>query len=314
MSKNRFSLGKGLSALIPTSDSEGTTTPQSEQAVSPLGSVAMIGLSEIAPNPQQPRHDFSSEALGELVESIRAHGIIQPVTVRRTASGSYELISGERRVRASRIVGLSDIPAYIIEVDTDRRMLELAIVENVQRANLNPIEEAESYRRLIEECGLRQDEVAERISRDRTTVSNFLRMLKLPIEIQDSLRKGELGMGHAKAILAIADPAYQVALWRTAVTESYSVRRLEELARKAASQQPQLDSNSKKRVGRPMKEQGVGATDESLVPMESALKQKLQTQVRIRMKTPTQGEIALEFYSHDDLERISDLLLSLNQD
>lgn len=312
MSKNRFSLGKGLSALIPSSESEAAGVPETVDVAARLGSVAMVQLSDVAPNPQQPRQDFSSEALGELVESIRSHGIIQPVTVRRTPAGTYELISGERRVRASRIAGLTEIPAYVIEVDTDRRMLELAIVENVQRANLNPIEEAESYRRLIEECGLRQDEVAERISRDRTTVSNFLRLLKLPIEIQDSLRKGELGMGHAKAILAIADPTYQVALWRTAVNDSYSVRRLEELARKAASEQNSADGNGRKRVGRPMKEREGGEKDESLVPMESALKQKLQTQVRIRMKNETQGEIALEFYSHDDLERISDLLLSLD--
>ncbi|MBS1904134.1 MAG: ParB/RepB/Spo0J family partition protein [Bacteroidetes bacterium] len=312
MSKTKFSLGKGLSALIPTADSDATAALESPDVASKLGSVAMVALSEIAPNPQQPRQDFEPEALGELVESIRSHGIIQPVTIRRKPSGGYELISGERRVRAARIAGLSEIPAYVIEVDTDRRMLELAIVENVQRANLNPIEEAESYRRLIEECGLRQDEVAERIARDRTTVSNFLRLLKLPIEIQESLRKGELGMGHAKAILAIADPAYQVALWRTAVTESYSVRRLEELARKAASEQGASGNAGRKRVGRPMKEQAADGQNEAVVPMESSLKQKLQTQVRIRMKNETQGEIALEFYSLDDLERIADLLLSLD--
>ncbi|HYM20118.1 MAG TPA: ParB/RepB/Spo0J family partition protein [Candidatus Kapabacteria bacterium] len=304
MAKNKFSLGKGLSALIPDADTTSSVEPSEISAK--LGSVAMISLSDIAPNPLQPRKDFAPESLGELVESIRSHGIIQPVTVRRTASGRYELISGERRVRASRIVGLDEIPAYIIDVDTNRRMLEMAIVENVQRQNLNPLEEAESYRRLIEECGLRQDEVAERIAKDRTTVSNFLRLLKLPIDIQESLRKGELGMGHAKAIMAIPDTTYQVALWKTAVKESYSVRRLEELARKAATEHSR-SNGSRKRSGRPMKE-SLGESAEHLAPMENALKQKLQTQVRIRMKNQTQGEIALEFYSIEDLERLNDLL------
>ena len=306
MAKNKFSLGKGLSALIPDADAPAAVSESTELSVK-LGSVAMIPLADVAPNPVQPRKDFEPEALGELVESIRSHGIIQPVTVRRTEGGHYELIAGERRVRASRIVGLSEIPAYVIEVDTNRRMLEMAIVENVQRQDLNPLEEAESYRRLIEECGLRQDEVAERIAKDRTTVSNFLRLLKLPIEIQESLRKGELGMGHAKAIMAIPDLTYQVALWKTAVKDSYSVRRLEELARKAATEHQQK-SGARKRSGRPLKESSGGETAAHLAPMESDLKQKLQTQVRIRMKNESQGEIVLEFYSLDDLERLNDLL------
>ncbi len=313
MAKGKFSLGKGLSALIPDADpaSEPVASPLSETAQK-LGSVAMIALSQIAPNPLQPRKTFEPESLNELVTSIREHGVIQPVTVRHTTSGNYELISGERRVRASRLAELTEIPAYVIEVDTNRKMLELAIVENVQRKDLNPIEEAESYRRLIEECGLRQEEVAERIAKDRTTVSNFLRLLKLPVEIQESLRDGELGMGHAKAIMAIPDTAHQVALWRTAVKDSYSVRRLEELARKAATEHNQTAGVTKKRSGRPMKETEHSQLEE-LLPMEQGLKQKLQTQVRIKMKNDTQGEIGLEFYSLDDLERLNDLLLSIHE-
>ncbi|HET9136167.1 MAG TPA: ParB/RepB/Spo0J family partition protein, partial [Candidatus Kapabacteria bacterium] len=209
-----------------------------------------------------------------------------------------------------RLAELTEVPAYVIDVDTDRKMLELAIVENVQRRDLNPIEEAESYRRLIEECGLRQDDVAERIAKDRTTVSNFLRLLRLPVEIQESLRKDELGMGHAKAIMAIADPTYQIALWRTAVKDNYSVRKLEELARKAATEQ----GGSRKKSGRPMKASGSNEPIEELQPMENAIKQKLQTQVRIKMKNQTQGEVALEFYSLDDLERLTELLLSIREE
>ena len=161
-------------------------------------------------------------------------------------------VSAESALRA--LQGLDEIPAFVIDVPTDRKMLELAIVENVQREDLNPIEEAESYQRLIHECGLRQDEVAERISKDRTTVSNFLRLLKLPAEIQESLRKGELGMGHAKAIMAIPDMAHQVAVWRSAVKDSYSVRKLEELARKAATDSAVTNGSSpRKKSGRPMK-------------------------------------------------------------
>lgn len=309
MSKTKFTLGKGLGALIPGASDDSTNLEPSDNIVK-LGTVAMIPLALVAPNPQQPRKDFDPASLTELVESIRSHGIIQPITVRRTPADTYEIVSGERRVRASRLAELTEVPAYVIEVDTDRKMLELAIVENVQRRDLNPIEEAESYRRLIEECGLRQDDVAERIAKDRTTVSNFLRLLRLPVEIQESLRKDQLGMGHAKAIMAIVDPTYQIALWRTAVKENYSVRKLEELARKAASEQ----GVSRKKSGRPMKSTGPIETVEELQPMENAIKQKLQTQVKIRMKNQTQGEVALEFYSLDDLERLSDLLLSIKED
>ncbi len=179
MAKSKFSLGKGLGALIPGAEND---SEQEQRSPAKLGTVAMISLEEVAPNPQQPRKDFAQDALADLVDSIRSHGVIQPVTVRRSRLG-FELISGERRVRASRIAGLEEIPAYVIDVDTDLKMLELAIVENVQRKDLNPIEEAESYHRLIEECGLRQEDVAERIAKDRTTVSNFLRLLKLPIEM-----------------------------------------------------------------------------------------------------------------------------------
>ena len=320
MSKNKFMLGKGLGALIPGaggSDSESKQeTNQRLDSRSTQSGTAFVSLDLIAPNPFQPRKDFTVEALTELIESIREHGIIQPVTLRSLPNGKYELIAGERRVRAARVAGLHEVPAFVIEVSTDRKMLELAIVENVQREDLNPIEEAESYERLMRECGLRQDEVAERISKNRTTVSNFLRLLKLPEEIQTSLRKGELGMGHAKAIMSIPDTTYQVALWRNAVGEGYSVRKLENIARKAASAAPVTNPDSgRKKSGRPMKLVQQFTEDQiaELIPMENSLKQKLGTQVRIKQISDDKGEISIEFYSTDDLERLSDMLLSIRE-
>ena len=323
MSKTKFTLGRGLGALIPGADSQTPETVQDnsrpgiELDTTPQQSTAFVRLDLISANPFQPRKDFTPSSLAELVESIREHGIIQPVTLRSIPGGKYELISGERRLRASRVAGLQEIPAYVIEVPTDRKMLELAIVENVQREDLNPIEEAESYQRLIAECGLKQDEVAERIAKDRTTVSNFLRLLKLPAEIQDSLRKGELGMGHAKAIMAIPDAAHQVVVWRSAVAEGSSVRKLEELARKVVTDTPVTnDNHARKKSGRPMKQVASEEDEEQsqeLVPLENQLKQKLGTQIRIRQKADERGEIAIEFYSHDDLERLTEILLSIKE-
>ncbi|MEI8133536.1 MAG: ParB/RepB/Spo0J family partition protein [bacterium] len=316
MSKSKFTLGRGLGALIPGAE---TTATEVAQEVAQLGGTfegtAFVSLDRISANPFQPRKDFTTEALQELVESIREHGIIQPVTLRKISGGSYQLVSGERRVRASRVVGLQEIPAFVIDVPSDRKMLELAIVENVQREDLNPIEEAESYQRLIQECGLRQDEVADRIAKDRTTVSNFLRLLKLPDEIQESLRKGELGMGHAKAIMGIPDAAHQIVVWRSAVREGSSVRKLEELARKAASDTHVTNGTApRKKSGRPMKPvTEADEVNEELIPLENSLKQKLATQVHIRQKQHERGEIAIEFYSSDDLERITEMLLNIQE-
>jgi ParB family chromosome partitioning protein len=312
MSKNKMVLGKGLGALIPGAESRSAepvdvSTLIEERVVD----VPYIEISQISPNPFQPRKDFPEAELEELTASIREHGIIQPVTVRRGVDGRYTLVAGERRLRASERAGLRKIPVFILDVDSDRKMLELSIIENVQRQDLNPIEEAESFKRLIDECGLRQDEVAERISKDRTTVSNFLRLLKLPDEIKSSLRKGELGMGHAKAIMVVPEPEQQIDLWRAAVKDNYSVRRLEELARRAATEIAVTTGvPARKKTGRPLKSP-VTAASGAYTPIETELKQKFKTQVRIRTKTESSGEIAIEFYSTDELERLAELLLSI---
>lgn len=330
MSKQQRSvLGKGLSALIPGAreDNEAASEelrirnlPQQErprveqQAPEPqkIVGVSKIEIARIAPNPLQPRKEFSEDSLRELSASIKEHGVIQPVTVRAKANGSYELVSGERRMRASIEAGLTEIPAYVLDVDTDRKMLELAIIENVQRQQFNPIEEAEAYQRLIEECDLTQEEVAEKIAKDRSTITNFLRLLKLPTEIKESLRRGQLGMGHAKAVMSVPNADRQVMLWQEAIHGGYSVRRIEEAARAAAREYSTSETPSK--GGRPQAKPAVIAPAQDtthLLPIENSIKQQLGTQVKIRFKTNESGEIAIEFYNHNDLERLTELLMSI---
>jgi ParB family chromosome partitioning protein len=315
MAKARSVLGKGLSALIPTgpddiSEEQGSELSRYaeesvEVPVAPRKAldamIAKIEIAKVAPNPLQPRKDFPSEALSELTESIREHGIIQAITVRRVGPERYELVSGERRVRAAIEAGLIDIPAYVLDVESDRKMLELAIIENVQRLQFNPIEEAEAYQKLIEDCGLTQEDVAEKISKDRTTVSNFLRLLRLPQEIKDSLRNGELGMGHAKAVMGITDPERQVALWNEALRNRYSVRKLEELAR--ASEKP--------KTIRDRRTDTESATSTEARAMEDSLKRVLGTQVKLKVKPDQTGEIVIQFYTYEDLDRLHELLASI---
>jgi ParB family chromosome partitioning protein len=326
MSKVKSVLGKGLSALIPSVGDDDTYEEEQrhrrERAAAtqtaPIAqndSVSAIELAQISSNPFQPRKDFPREALDELIGSIKEHGIIQAITVRSSGGGKYELVSGERRVRAAIEAGLKKIPAYVIEANSNAKMLEYAIIENVQRSQFNPIEEAEAYERLIIECGLTQEEVAEKIAKDRTTISNFLRLLKLPEPIRTSLRGGALGMGHAKAIMGVPDSTRQIELWQQAIRESLSVRKLEELARDAVKEYLPKEGAAKKQ-GRPSKP---NAEDQfrdtrALEPLENRVKQLLGTQIRVKMKQDGAGDITIQFYTEDDLERIFELLLSIPAD
>ena len=243
--KTKSVLGKGLSALIPRG-------PLREEPISPgalpkdegLDNVIVaVEVSKVRPNPYQPRQNFDPESLNELKRSIMEKGVIQPVTVRRVAEGNYELISGERRIRASQEAGLKTIPAYIIKVSSDEEMLELALVENLQREHLNPLEIAVSYQRLIDECRLTQEEVAQKIGKDRTTVTNFLRLLKLPEKIKDSLRKDEISMGHARALIALPDEKVQLRMHERIVKQGLSVRNVESLV-KDFGKKPEKKSRS----------------------------------------------------------------------
>jgi ParB family chromosome partitioning protein len=203
-----------------------------------LNSVAHIFISQIEANPFQPRTEFNEENLNELADSIRIHGVIQPITVRKVGFERYQIISGERRTRASLLAGLTEIPAYI-RVANDQEMLEMAIIENIQREELNPIEIAISYKRLLEECDLKQEELGERVGKNRTTVNNFLRLLKLPDEIQLGLKENKISMGHARALINVTSNEWRMEIYQRAVTEGLSVRAVENLAKQGSPKQKQ---------------------------------------------------------------------------
>jgi len=295
MSKNKLALGRGLASLIPR------PVPQSPEPLQQMTDdgvadqvIVHVALDKIERNPYQPRADFDPVALDELKRSIQEKGIIQPITVRRI-TGGYQLISGERRVRAARSAGLQKIPAYIIRVASSEEMLELALVENLQREHLNPIEIAISYRRLIEECSFTQEEVSQRIGKDRSTVTNTLRLLKLPEAIQNAVRRGELTGGHARAIAGLDDVASQLAVFKKAIAKGLSVRQLEQLIRARG------ESASTKK-GTPARE-----SSGPLSAVEDRLRRLLSTRVHVRQQQGGKGEIVVEFYSADDLERLLEL-------
>jgi ParB family chromosome partitioning protein len=301
MSKVKGGLGKGLAALIrPTAEVEKPElhreTPKVQTAVRETEGVSLILLSQIKPNPFQPRADFDEVALDELKKSIQEKGIIQPVTVRRKGDG-YELIAGERRVRASIEAGLTEIPGYVIDVKTDEEMLELALIENLQREYLNPIEIAISYQRLITECNQTYEEIAQRIGKDRTTVINFLRLLKLPPTVQQSLRKGELTAGHARALLSIPDEKRQTKVFQKILKSGLNVRQVEKIVR---------DFNKKPEVGK-FKVQTSGMTEFS--DLEEKLRQVFGTKVKISSRGEGKGEVVIDYYSILDLERLIELFM-----
>src|ERR1700759_2730744 len=232
--EKRNALGKGLSALLNDSVN---VLPNKNEAISgseinPMGSVNEIKISEIEVNPFQPRTDFDQEALAELSDSIKLQGLIQPITVRRVTAHKYQLISGERRLRASKLAGLTEIPAYV-RTANDQQMLEMALIENIQRENLNAIEVALSFQRMIDECHLKQEELGDRVSKNRSTVTNYLRLLRLPPVVQAGIRDEQISMGHAKALLSVDDPTKQIFYYQHIIKQGLSVRMTEELVRNA---------------------------------------------------------------------------------
>lgn len=230
MSNNKKpALGRGLSALLENAKTDITTRNLGENAPV-VNSVSLIQIKHIETNPFQPRTNFEETALQELSDSIKLHGIIQPITVRKLGYDKYQLISGERRFRASQMAGLKEVPAYIRIAD-DQEMLEMALVENIQREDLDPIEVSLSYKRLIDECDLTQEQLSEKVGKQRSTVTNFLRLLKLPAPIQKALRDREITMGHAKALINIDNEDRQLAIFALAIEQDFSVRQIEELAR-----------------------------------------------------------------------------------
>jgi ParB family chromosome partitioning protein len=303
--KRKGGLGRGLNALIEGSyDKKGDRPGSSDRLVShPVNSVGFIAVEHIEANPYQPRTHFDKEALQELADSIKIQGIIQPVTLRQLGTNSYQLISGERRLQASKLAGLETIPAYIRKAD-DQQMLEMALIENIQRENLNAIEIALSYQRLLSECNLRQEELGDRVGKNRTTVTNYLRLLKLPPDVQIGLRDAEISMGHARALIGLDDPKLQVELFRKTVAEELSVRRVEELVRNGYGRGAEAKP----------KAEGDTTPAPSAVPVaeirraERHLTDRFGSRVQVRPTPKGNGEIKIAFDSVEDMQRILHIL------
>lgn len=289
-------LGRGLSALLSDTPEEekldvDVTNPAHPH---PAEGINEIPLAQIETNPFQPRQHFDQESLQELADSIKVHGIIQPITVRRLAANQYQLISGERRFQASKLAGLHSVPAFVRTAD-DQQMLEMALIENIQRENLNPIEISLSYQRLITECHLKQEELGDRVGKNRSTITNYLRLLKLPPDIQIAVRDQKISMGHARAIINVENPDAQLYIFKKILAEDLSVRKVEELARQVMA--------------------GTGATS----PVKPAVQPKEIQQVQSRLSSHfgtkvsvkgdgKKGEIRIPFMSVEDLNRILDIL------
>jgi ParB family chromosome partitioning protein len=286
----RNALGKGLSALLQDATTDITTTE-----AKPVNTTNEILISQIQANPFQPRTEFDDEALNELADSIRLHGVIQPITVRKIGYDQYQIISGERRTRASILAGQTKIPAYV-RVANDQEMLEMALIENIQREELNPIEIALSYKRLIDECSLKQEELAERVSKNRTTVINYLRLLKLPDSVQSALKEGRISMGHARAIINVDDPKKQEWMLEQMLANELSVRDVESLVR---------ENNTKETKNKPAT---APAKSTVMVDFQKQLSERFNTKISIKADDKGRGSIKIPFRSQADLQRILDLL------
>lgn len=297
-------LGKGLDALIPNVINEKSNDNKNENTKykstdSTLkeeeGQVKIVNITKIEPNREQPRRNFDEEALEELAESIRQFGLLQPILVHDKKT-YYEIVAGERRWRAAKKAGLKEIPVIIKEL-TEQEIVEISLIENIQRENLNPIEEAQAYKRLLTEFNLKQEEVAERVSKSRTAVTNSMRLLKLSDSVQQMVIDNMITTGHARALITIEDPEQQYEVAKRIFDEKLNVRDVEKLV---------------KNLNKPVKEKRAVTADKSLEAVyqniEENLKQKLSTKVNITPKGNGAGKIEIEFYSHDDLEKIMDLL------
>jgi len=258
-----------------------------------------IAIDKIEVNPFQPRTHFDEEALIELAASIKELGVIQPITIRETENGSYQLISGERRSRAAKLAGLTHIPAYIRKAN-DQTMLEMALVENIQREELDPIEIALSYKRLIEECKLTQENLSERVGKKRSTVTNYMRLLKLPVEIQKGIRNRKISMGHARALVSVEDTDIQIKLCLDIIEQEFSVRQTEEAVRKIVNPGKVRTKSSKANL------------PESYIALEKHLTDFFSTRVEFKRDNKGKGKIVIPFQSDDDLERIIAVLDKLN--
>jgi ParB family transcriptional regulator, chromosome partitioning protein len=293
----KSALGRGLGALLE--DSPKKNQPQEILPTQIPAGINEILLSQIEVNPFQPRVHFDKDALQELADSIAVQGIIQPITVRRLEENQYQLISGERRFQASKILGLEKIPAYV-RTANDQQMLEMALIENIQRENLNALEIAQSYQRLLSECNLKQEELGDRVGKNRTTVNNYLRLLKLPPDIQAGIRDQKISMGHARALINVENIDQQLAIYHKTVEEQLSVRHVEALVKSLYGKEAEEKPN--KKVGlNPVKKY-------ELNKLQQQLSTHFGSKVLLKADEKNKGEIKIPFRSSDDLNRILEIL------
>ncbi|NVK49929.1 MAG: ParB/RepB/Spo0J family partition protein [Cyclobacteriaceae bacterium] len=293
--RKKSALGRGLGALLQDSPAK-TNSEEILPEVQKTG-IFEISIDSIQVNPFQPRTHFDKEALEELSESIKVQGIIQPITVRKLDQNEFQLISGERRFQASKLAGLEKIPAYV-RTANDQQMLEMALIENIQRENLNALEIAHSYQRLLAECNLKQEELGDRVGKNRTTVNNYLRLLKLPPSIQAAIRDQKISMGHARALINVEDIDKQLAIFKKAVEEELSVRKVEALVKalnegkSAKKEKPELDPVKKYELNK----------------LQQRLASHFGTKVSLKSDNKNRGEIKIPFHSASDLNRILEIL------
>lgn len=292
MNAKRNALGKGLSALLDNTPDDSLSKSEFTGSTAMTGAVASILMEKIEINPFQPRDHFDEESLNELAASIKQQGIIQPITVRKLDYNSFQIISGERRYRASKLAGLDYIPAYI-RIANDQAMLEMSLVENIQRENLNAIEIAISYKRLIDECKISLEELAVKVGKDRTTVTNYLRLLKLPPIIQAAIRDNKISMGHARAIISVDDVSMQLKIFNDIMSNNLSVRRVEELVRTSS---------------RATKSKPVLTASPEYKRIQERLCGLYETKVEVKPAANGSGKIVINYFSIDDLNRLLDML------
>ena len=282
----KYALGRGLDALISTD----------EVHTNGSSSISEVPIGQIKANPNQPRREFDAEALEELTESIRQIGIIQPITLRKMEDGTYQIIAGERRWRACQMAGLDSIPAYVRTAD-DEKMMQMALVENIQREDLNAIEIALAYQNLLEQYNLTQDALSEKVGKKRATIANYLRLLKLPAQVQMAIQKREMDQGHARALLGLQQPSMQVKLFSEIQQKGYSVRQVEEMV-KAINAGETVTSGGKR-----FKDRKKGLPEE-YVPLRDHLAEFFQTKVQMTCSNEGKGSISIAFSSEEELERI----------
>lgn len=306
MSKIKHGLGRGLDALIKPQDYVKNETvgkdfsKLSDDDGKQVNVLAKIAVEFISRNPYQPRSDFNPEAMDELKKSILSNGLIQPITVRRTPDHKYQLISGERRLKAYREIGFKEIPAYIIHIESDELLLALALIENIQREQLNPIEIGNAYRRLMDECHLTQEQIAEKVGKDRTTIANSIRLLKLPEKVQESLISGEITSGHARALINLPHKSEQLKILKKIIDKNLSVRKVEQLVKEFFNSK--TAESSKKSFSIP-----INKSTANLKDVEDKLRKIFGTKVSCKQKKNGSGEIVIEYYSIAELERLFEL-------